>query len=99
MRKGRPVSRGETKSQTQRRWRLKSQYGLSPEDYDDMVADQGSLCTVCGNESKLVIDHNHATGRVRGLLCGSCNTGLGMFRDNPDLLMNAIIYLKNDGEI
>lgn len=85
----------QTKAQSQRKWRLKSKYGMDPAEYDSMVEEQAGLCTICGNlpEMGLVVDHDHSTGRVRGLLCGQCNVGLGMFRDNPDLLMNALIYL------
>lgn len=50
-------------------------------------------CTICGDETNLVVDHDHKTNTVRGLLCNKCNKGLGLFRDNPDFLEFARIYL------
>lgn len=71
-------------------------YGLSREDYAELVADQNGVCAVCGRGSEdraLAVDHDHASGGIRGLLCAPCNTGLGVFRDDPDLLRKAIAYL------
>src|SRR5258705_13408476 len=56
-------------------------YGLSIEDYSALVIKQNKQCTICKKETKLYIDHCHATNRVRGLLCNLCNSGLGMFRE------------------
>ena len=50
-------------------------------------------CVICGNEEKLVVDHDHATGKIRGMLCNHCNRGLGHFRDDPLLLEFAAQYL------
>jgi len=58
-------------------------------------------CTICVDEAALVVDHDHKTNEVRGMICNRCNKGLGLFRDNPDLLEFARIYLlaaKNDEE-
>jgi hypothetical protein len=58
-------------------------------------------CTICGDEGDLVVDHDHKTNAIRGILCNRCNKGLGLFRDNPDYLEYARIYLlaaQNDPE-
>lgn len=72
---------------------LKAKYGLTMEAYEALVEAQQGLCAVCGTEDKLFVDHDHGTGDNRGLLCQNCNFGLGHFRDNPDLLMSAAVYL------
>lgn len=76
-------------------------YGLSREDRDAMLAAQGGLCAICGCEpnpnhrgGRLHIDHCHATGTIRGLLCSNCNTLLGLADDDPARLMAAAKYLK-----
>jgi len=75
--------------------RLK-RYGISKEDYLALLADQEGLCAICeeDNDRGLVIDHNHLTGVVRGLLCRQCNMALGAFQDNPLLLLRAAAYLR-----
>lgn len=55
-------------------------------------------CEICGDVERLVIDHNHETEVVRGVLCNNCNTGLGMFADDPLRLTSAIVYLQNHKE-
>jgi hypothetical protein len=57
------------------------------------LKDTTKECVICGSEEKLVVDHCHTTGKVRGMLCQHCNLGLGHFRDDPDLLEFARIYL------
>ena len=78
-----------------RRRRL-SAYGITLEEYNTMLAAQGGGCAICGNPPgarSLHVDHDHATGEVRGLLCIGCNVALGGFRDDPELLARAIDYL------
>lgn len=77
------------RSKTSRRYKRKE--GL----FEELRSLYGSSCLICGGETRLVIDHDHTTGKVRGLLCYTHNTGLGMFQDNKDLLMSAIRYLEN----
>lgn len=77
-------------------------YGLSLEKYSEMLKDCGGLCMICGgtpsgmsnSRSRLHVDHDHVTGKVRGLLCGSCNVGLGHFNHDPIRLLDARIYLQ-----
>lgn len=81
-------------------------YGISVEEYELMASNQKNLCLICNNPeiskncsgtiSRLAIDHDHITGKVRGLLCKSCNTALGLARDSVDLLEKMIKYLKNE---
>lgn len=79
------------------RWdrHLRSKYGMEAGQWDAMLREQSGRCLCCGDP--LVeprVDHCHATGRVRGLLCPQCNTGLGHFRDDPERLRLGIEYLS-----
>lgn len=81
----------------QRRWYLK-RYGITLEQFMDMLRAQGERCAICRNpfEQKRQsrnVDHCHETGVVRGILCFTCNSGLGNFRDNPAVLQRAAWYL------
>lgn len=69
-------------------------YGLSKEQFQEMLKSQTNKCKICGAEEKLVVDHSHMTGKVRGLLCHKCNRGLGQFNDNIPLMFKAIEYLR-----
>jgi len=92
-------------SRTIRPYRLKKNYGITQQQYDDMFVAQGGVCRICETrngisakkEKALAVDHDHATGRVRGLLCSSCNRGLGLLKDSVAVLENAIKYLKTGG--
>jgi len=78
-------------AEKRRRWN----YGLSPEAYNAMLARQHGACGACKRSGvKLCVDHDHATGKVRGLLCTDCNKGIGHFHDNPDYTAGATEYLK-----
>lgn len=70
-------------------------YGVSQEEYDRQLEAQGGLCKICRkkDDKPLGTDHDHRTGRFRGLLCGKCNRGIGHFDDRPDLLIAAAKYL------
>ena len=86
----------EKSKQSQRRAHLKYTFGITEADYEDMLYKQGGKCGICGsvsNGKRLAIDHDHETGRVRGLLCQQCNTALGLFKDQVELLKKAIDYL------
>ena len=80
-------------------YQKKAKYGLSEEEYRYLFIKQNNKCDICGEsfDSTIpVVDHNHNTGVVRGLLCSKCNTLLGMAKDNISILENAIIYLKKE---
>lgn len=77
------------------------QYELTTEQFDQMLVDQGGVCAICGGTSaradgdgSLVVDHDHATGAVRALLCNLCNAGIGHLRDDPRIMRAAIDYVE-----
>ena len=76
-------------------------YGLTPAQYEAMRAGQAGGCAICGEPcatgKRLSVDHCHDSMAVRGLLCGTCNSGIGMFKDKPDLLRKAAEYLDAGG--
>jgi len=88
---------------------LKYDYGITLEQYNQMVIDQNNQCKICnkvenskdyrGKTRQLAVDHCHTTNKVRGLLCGACNRALGLFKDDPEYLLKAYQYIKeqNDG--
>ena len=79
-------------------------YGMNDADYEAMLERQGGVCGICkmgerfmgrnGKPKKLAVDHNKNTGKVRGLLCHACNTGLGLFFHNPNTLDDAASYMR-----
>jgi len=69
-------------------------YGLSAEDFAEMVFLTGGVCVVCGSAAALRIDHDHATGRVRALLCHHCNTTLGHVSEDPERLRALAAYVE-----
>lgn len=95
-----PEKRKASKTYQRKYWLMK-QFGITPDDYDRMLNEQNGGCAICdsdksGNRSKnFMIDHDHETGKVRGLLCYRCNQAIGAFDDNPDLLRKAATYLED----
>lgn len=81
-------------------------YGLTNAQVQEMFTKAGDRCEICGGEgfimdnmrhkTKLAVDHDHSTGKVRGLLCHNCNRGLGLFQDSEDFLENALTYLRRN---
>jgi hypothetical protein len=69
-------------------------YGLTKAEYENLLALYDGKCGICGRCKPLVIDHNHRTGAVRGLLCRSCNTAIGLFGDSLEILALAKEYLS-----
>lgn len=83
---------------SQRKYQLK-RYNLTQDDFNKILASQKGICAVCGGPptvyDKYVVDHDHDTGAVRGLICQHCNTGLGRFKDSTKLLESAKRYINN----
>ena len=79
---------------------VRQRYGVSEEQYAEMLERAGGVCEICGRDPVEVskrgacIDHCHETGKVRGILCGPCNTGIGNLRDDPAVLRKALEYLE-----
>jgi hypothetical protein len=85
-----------------KRWTslIRVKYNLSLEEYNNMFAIQRGCCAICGTHQsemkiRLSVDHDHTTGKIRSLLCKSCNIGLGEFKDRVELLKKAISYLES----
>ncbi|SRR5713101_3300374 len=76
---------------------LRRTFGFSTAGYNELLARQGGGCAICGrapSKASLHVDHDHATGAIRGLLCVGCNNALGQFRDDPDILYRAADYVS-----
>lgn len=88
----------EARKLTMRKWHLKTNHGLTLEDFEAMLLNQNGCCALCGTDVpgplSWNVDHNHNTGKVRGLLCQPCNVGLGNFKEDPELLYRAVNYLR-----
>ncbi len=86
------------RSISNRKSHLKRRFGLTLEQYDEMLRSQGGGCALCGRAPRegkaLHVDHDHETGRVRGLLCFTCNNALGDFEDDPVRLREAARYVE-----
>jgi hypothetical protein len=76
-------------------YRLKYNYGMGIEEYTRLSTEQGGKCAICEVATNLVVDHCHATNKIRGLLCLDCNLMLGRAKDNPDTLQRGIEYLAS----
>jgi hypothetical protein len=77
-----------------RRNKTLRQYGLTEDTYNEMYDEQDGKCYICKEDLTLVIDHCHASNILRKLLCNGCNIGLGAFKDDPELLRSAALYLE-----
>mgnify|MGYP001496370973 CR=1 FL=1 len=83
---------------------LIKEYGITLDDYNNLLEKQNYKCAICGRNFKdaikgLYIDHNHETGKIRGLLCLQCNSAIGMLNENINTLTKAISYLKDNKEL
>jgi hypothetical protein len=85
-----------------RRTHLKRTYNITLEDYNELLSKQDGKCAICGCEEiyyrnkVLSVDHCHNTNKIRGLLCNNCNRVLGLFKEDKNILLNAIKYLENN---
>ncbi len=82
---------------------LQRNFGLTTEDYNAMLNKQLNRCDICNRhktdfKQALSVDHCHATGKIRALLCHNCNKGIGLFKENTAALLNAVAYLKRHSE-
>ena len=74
----------------------KTKYGLADEVVKEIMSNRQGMCAICKEETTLVIDHCHSSGKVRGRICSLCNIMLGHARDNPEYLKSAILYLEEN---
>lgn len=77
--------------------KIKTKFGIVKEDYNELIINQNNSCAICFRKDdyqRIGVDHNHKTGKVRGILCARCNTGIGLLQDDIDLLKEAIRYLE-----
>ena len=85
-----------------RKWRIMKEFGMSLAQFEEMKSKQGNRCAICGNPPKkraLAIDHDHSTGKIRGMLCYPCNVVLGLVSDSIVTLDRMIEYLKKHDEL
>jgi hypothetical protein len=87
------------KSISSRKSHLKRKYGLTLEEFDELLAAQGGGCAICGRPEADNVDHDHDTGRVRGILWFKCNVAVGQMDDDGDRLIAAAAYLARDDEL
>jgi hypothetical protein len=85
-----------------REYHYQNRYGISLEKYEEKLKEQDYSCAICGSKhtsndrmKRLVVDHNHNTGQVRGLLCHACNVAIGAAKEQEDILMACISYLRS----
>lgn len=98
------------RSETSRKWhagnkervknrKLFERYGISSEKYEELLTAQSRKCAICGKDQSVLkqmlnVDHCHKTGKIRGLLCNTCNRGIGLLCDNAELCKKAFVYLE-----
>lgn len=84
----------ENNKEHRKEYFLKRTYNLTMEEYNQLLENQNNKCRICDeNLRRPHVDHDHSNGKIRGILCHTCNSGLGLLRDSRELLCNAITYL------
>lgn len=101
--KAQAIANNKAHPERKRNGRLRAEFGITQQDYDAILLRQDGKCAICGATENhvnhprkrkfLYVDHDHTTGKVRGLLCHNCNFGIGYFKDNPESLRQAAAYL------
>lgn len=84
--------------------KLKRRYGITLEEYEKMLESVGGRCEICGASNsdhghRLGVDHNHATGEIRGILCKSCNVAISRFKDDASIMRRASEYISRIGTL
>lgn len=96
--------RSVDRTEYNRKFDLKKSYGITIEEYNKMFIFQNGCCAICnihiteinsGRKKHLCVDHDHITGKIRGLLCDKCNRGIGLLQDNEEILLKAYYYIHN----
>lgn len=83
-------------------YHLKAKYGITRTTYETMCAKQNNMCAICDSpptgagSGNLVVDHCHMTGTIRGLLCGECNSAIGLLKDDPEVARRMAAYLNGE---
>ena len=99
--KERIMQYNNTHKEEGKKYNLKRKYNITQEQYDELYNKQNGCCAICKKHQSelkkiLGVDHNHKTGKIRGLLCDNCNKGLGCLKDDKDIINNAGNYLKEN---
>ncbi len=97
-------SKDNPERRNRNRWlyEIRTRYGMTEADWEALLVSQGGGCAICGvtepngNHSRLSVDHCHATGRVRGILCNNCNRAIGLLKDDARQLRKAADYLERE---
>lgn len=95
------INNPEAYKESCRRRNLKKKFGITLEEYETMYTAQHGKCACCGEEKQntgingLVVDHDHTTGKVRKLLCSSCNTALGLLKEDKNIINNLLKYVED----